>query len=209
MTSPDFIAATRESYDALADGYAAWDLDGKPFDRAFLTAFAEFVGSGPVADVGCGTGWLTDVLHRMGLDAFGVDLSPGMVGVARRNHPHLRFEVGSMLAMDVADSSLGGLVAAFSIIHIPWELRPELFAEFHRVLAPGGQLMLVFQVGDERRHLTEGWGKTVDLTWYRQQPGDVADLLRDAGLAVRARFVRQPGPAEKCPNGYVFAAKPR
>jgi ubiquinone/menaquinone biosynthesis C-methylase UbiE len=38
-------------------------------------------------------------------------------------------------------------VANYSIIHVPWEHRLRVFAEFYRVLAPGGQLMLVFQVG--------------------------------------------------------------
>ena len=96
-------------------------------------------GNGPVADVGCGPGWVTAILARLGLDAFGVDLSPRTIALARRTHPHLRFEVGSMLALDLADGSLGGLLACYSIIHVPWELRPKLFAEFHRVLAPGGR----------------------------------------------------------------------
>jgi ubiquinone/menaquinone biosynthesis C-methylase UbiE len=113
-----------------------------------------------------------------------------------------------MLALDLADATLGGLLASFSIIHIPWERRPELFTEFHRVLAPGGQLMLAFQIGNERRHHTEGWGKPVCLDWYRQQPDEVAELLRDAGLDVVAKIVRQPGPTEKTPHGYVLARKP-
>jgi trans-aconitate methyltransferase len=39
---------------------------------------------GPVADVGCGPGNVTAHLHTLGLTAFGVDLSPEMVGLARR-----------------------------------------------------------------------------------------------------------------------------
>ena len=54
------------------------------------------VGGGPVADVGCGPGHVTAHLRDSGLDAFGIDLSPVMIDVARREHPGLRFEVGSM-----------------------------------------------------------------------------------------------------------------
>ena len=43
---------------------------------------------------------------------FGIDLSPGMIEVARRTYPGLRFEVGSMLALDLPDASLGGVLAA-------------------------------------------------------------------------------------------------
>ncbi|MDB1086781.1 class I SAM-dependent methyltransferase [Streptomyces sp. ACA25] len=210
-----FLAATRDSYDVLAAaGYAdrlPLDLDSKPLDRALYGAFADLVkagGNGPVADVGCGPGWMTAELCRLGLGAFGIDLSPGMTGLARSRYPDLRFEVGSMLALDLADGVLGGLLATYSIIHVPWERRPELFTEFLRVLAPGGQLMLVFQVGDERGHRTEAFGKPVCLDWYRQRPGEVAELLRDAGFDVWAEILRQPGAGEKVPQGYVLARKP-
>lgn len=52
---------------------------------------------------------------------FGIDLSPQMVVVARQEHPGLRFEEGSMLALDLRDASLGGLLARYSTIHIPDE----------------------------------------------------------------------------------------
>jgi ubiquinone/menaquinone biosynthesis C-methylase UbiE len=61
-----------------------------------------------------------------------------MVAPARRSNPGLRFEEGSMTALDLPDGALGGIVAMYSIIHIPRERLPEVFAEFHRVLAPGG-----------------------------------------------------------------------
>jgi SAM-dependent methyltransferase len=96
------LAETRDSYDAIAAEHSDWlnsDLDDRPLDRALFAAFAELVragGNGPVADVGCGSGRVTILLSRLGLDAFGVDLSLGMVSLARRNYPQLRFEEGSM-----------------------------------------------------------------------------------------------------------------
>ncbi|MDT4946588.1 MAG: hypothetical protein QOH14_3321, partial [Pseudonocardiales bacterium] len=62
------------------------------------------------------------------------------------------------------------------------------FAEFHRVLAPGGHALLAFQVGDERVHLERGFGHAVSLDIYRRSPDDVTDLLRAAGLVVFARL---------------------
>jgi hypothetical protein len=55
--------------------------------------------------------------------------------------------------------------------------RPQLFAEFHRVLAPGGMPMLTFQIGDERSQYTELFGTPISLDVYRQQPNEVATLL--------------------------------
>jgi SAM-dependent methyltransferase len=117
------LAETRDSYDAIAAEYSDLvnsELDDRPLDRALFAAFAELIragGNGPVADVGCGSGRVTTLLSRLGLDAFGVDLSPGMVSLARRNYPQLRFEEGSMLALDIPTADLGGLLAYYSIIH--------------------------------------------------------------------------------------------
>ena len=214
MMDAAFLAATRDSYDALAAEHAdvvASDLDDRPVDRALFAAFAELVRAGGndlVADVGCGPGRVTILLSRLGLDAFGIDLSPGMLAIARRTYPQLRFEEGSMLALDLPDASLGGLLAYYSIIHIPWQQRPQLFAEFHRVLAPGGTLMLTFQIGNERSQYTELFGTPISLDVYRQQPDEVADLLREAGFDLSTTAVREREGTEKTPQGYVLARKP-
>jgi SAM-dependent methyltransferase len=215
MAMPDapFLAATRASYDSMAVEYAdvtSADLDTKPLDRALFAAFAELVRAGgnrPVADLGCGSGRVTVVLNGLGLDAFGVDLSPEMVAVARRAHPGVRFEVGSMLALDLPSASLGGILAYYSIIHLPPERRSEVFTEFHRVLAPDGQVMLTFQVGDERGHRSEAFGRNIDLDWYRLRPDEVAELLRGAGFEVWATIVRQPDATERTPQGTILARK--
>jgi len=158
----DYLSATRAAYDSVAQDYArllAGALDRMPWDRAVLATFAELVARdrlGPVADVGRGPGRITGYLHHLGLDVSGIDLSPGMLAVARHALPGLRFVEGSMTALDLPDASLGGLVAWYSLIHIPPVDVPAVLAELSRVLMPGGQLLLAFQVGDGCRHLEQG-----------------------------------------------------
>ncbi|MFC5724516.1 class I SAM-dependent DNA methyltransferase [Streptomyces gamaensis] len=216
MTEPDFLHATRASYDSMAVEYADFardELAAKPLDRALLAGFAELVrgaGGGPVAELGCGTGRVTAHLRALGLDVSGIDLSPGMIEVARREHPGLSFSVGSMTALDVPDGALGGVVAWYSTIHLPLEELPRAFAEFHRILSPGGYALLAFQVGDEPLRMRTAFGRPVELDFHRRQPEQMAELLERADLEVRARTLREPddGPfAERTPQAFLLARK--
>ncbi|TDE13027.1 class I SAM-dependent DNA methyltransferase [Jiangella asiatica] len=211
---PPYLTATRAAYDTVAAAYADVlrdELAGKPFDRAMLSAFAELVLADdavrPVADVGCGPGRVTAHLASLGLTASGVDLSPGMIEQARRDHPGLEFSVGTMSELAVDDGALGGVVAWYSVIHTPPGLLPVVFAEFARVLAPGGHLLLAFQVGDEKLHIQHGYGHEVSLHAYRLLPDGVTSMLAEAGVLALSTLVREPEGPEKTPQAYVLARK--
>ncbi|MBY8880927.1 class I SAM-dependent methyltransferase [Actinacidiphila acidipaludis] len=213
-----YLETTRAMYDTVAVSYERMlrdELDGKPLDRAMLAAFAELVkapGTGPVADLGCGPGRVTAHLRALGVeDVFGIDLSPGMVAVARRTHPGLRFEVGSMTALDLADDSLGGALVWYSTVHTPPEVLPAVFAECARVLAPGGRMLLGFKVGDQVWRREQAYGHTVSFDVYWRDPDRVAGLLTDAGLTVDARMIREPDVTELPSQGrqaVLLAHKP-
>lgn len=186
----DWLADTRDSYDTVAVSYADQTRDllgGLPHLRAALRLFAEEV-RGPVADVGCGPGTITALLHGLGVDAFGIDLSPAMIALARRNHPGLRFEVGSMT--EPLPEAVGGIIAWWSLIHVPDDEVPAVFGHFREALRPDGLLQLGFHVGDETRLKTQGYGgHPMRVHVHLRRPERVAEWLRAAGFTVEARWL--------------------
>src|SRR5262249_54181649 len=151
-----------EGYDRLADEYARrlfHELEQKPFDRELLHRFAaEVDGRGQVCDVGCGPGQVARYLYDRGATVFGLDLSPGMLQQARQLNPKITFREGNMLALDIPDGTLAGITAFYAIVNIPKRLLPVVFGEFHRVLEPGGQLLLAFHIGNAAAEEKELWG---------------------------------------------------
>ncbi|MCX2181434.1 class I SAM-dependent methyltransferase [Streptomyces sp. SKN60] len=201
MVDNDALSATREAYDAAAHEYAALFRDSlrdSPLDRAMLSAFTEAVGAdgGQVADLGCGPGHVTAHLAESGLAAFGVDVSPAMIELARQAWPGLRFEVGSMGALDLADGALAGILARWSLIHTPPAEVPAVLREFHRVLAPGGHLLLGFSATDGPSRPTQVFDHAVAPA-YRWSPDHLAGLLHETGMAEVARLVRAPQPTDR------------
>ncbi|WP_210594164.1 class I SAM-dependent methyltransferase [Streptomyces sp. GESEQ-35] len=216
MTELSYLAAVRESYDTVAADYAELVKDPGELDalsRAMLGAFAELVrdgGRGPVADVGCGPGKVTAYLAGLGVPVFGVDLSPRMVELAREAYPGVRFDVGSMTALEAEDGGLGGILAYYSTHHTPPEVLPVVFGEFSRALAPGGHLMTAGYVGaGERLRPERGYGgHPVSYESYLEPADRLAELLGQAGLVVTARLVQAPGDGAKRTVASFLARKP-
>lgn len=188
----------QQPYDEVAELYAekfSDSLSGYPLERGLLASFAEWAKAvgGPVADLGCGPGHVTAYLSSLGLEAFGVDVSSGMIAQARARNPGLRFEVGSMAALDIPDGSLGGLVSRYSIIHTAPDDAPAILAEFSRVLAPAGCALISFPGTDDASQPTASYDHSV-VTAYRWWPDHFSSLMQDAGLEEVGRLIERAVP---------------
>ncbi|HEU4425323.1 MAG TPA: class I SAM-dependent methyltransferase [Pilimelia sp.] len=215
--------AVRSSYDAVAERYAeeiGEELIGKPVDRALYGCFAELVrdqaGAGrSVGDVGCGPGHVSRYLAGLGLSVIGVDISPGMITVARLRHPHLRFEVGSIGGLPAKDGEWAGAVVPYSIIHLDRDERRAGFVELARVIRAGGWLLVAFHISDDTtaagdvRRLTDWWDTPVELDFHFLDPVEVAADITTAGFAVMSRTDREPWPdvEHASRRGYLLAQR--
>lgn len=203
----------RDSYDALAEQYAALflhELDRDSNAKARLAAFAELAAGreGAVADLGCGPGSVVNHLVGLGLTAVAYDLSPGQIAEARRAFPESEFRVGDLAALDNADSSLGGIVARYSLIHLPPSRLGDVFTEWMRVLEPGAPVLVSFFGSTS----AEAHGTPFDhavVTAYELFPAKIAQQLRDAGfIDVEIGVLDPPEGGRPFDQGTVLAVKP-
>lgn len=203
---------TRHSYDAVAAQYADGfrdELAHKPLDRALLRCLIEAAGTGaPLADLGCGPGHVAGWLARHGAAVVGIDLSDGMIAVARREHPEAEFRPGDLLALPARGGEFAAVAVLYSVIHLdPGEL-PRACAEIHRVLRPGGRALVSFHIGSEVRHVTEWWGQEVDLDFRFLETADVSRAMAGAGLVEEARLERASYPGEvDTRRGYLLGRR--
>lgn len=208
MTWPD-IAAT---YDAVAEDYAAAfadELAGKPFDRSLLDAFAASVPAGPVLDVGCGAaGHVTRYLADRDVHAVGLDVSAGVCAAARRLQPQLSFLVADVRSLPLADASAAGLVAFYSLIHLPRPELPAALRECRRVLAPGASMLLSFHGGAGELTADDWFGRAVTVRATLVSATELTALVSSAGFEVVAKHARAPCPAEHQSDRLYLKARP-
>jgi ubiquinone/menaquinone biosynthesis C-methylase UbiE len=112
-----------------------------------------------------------------------------------------------MADLRLAENSLAGVMAWWSLIHVPDDEVPTVFAQFRRVLRPGGLVLLGFFIGDESYLKTEGYGgHPMSVHVHRRPPGRVIEWLRAAGFAVEAQLALYPDGST--PGAILFARLP-
>ncbi len=205
-----------DSYNAVAADYVnhvAGELAHKPFDRALLSQFVALTKGGQICDVGCGPGHITRFLRDAGANVFGCDVSPAMIEQAQLFNPDIEFWLGDMRSLHLDDASLDGIVAFYSIVHTPHDELVEVLRQLKRVLKPQGYLLASFHLQDQQwqdNHLTEWWGRPVNVTFYFYTREELEQGFIEAGFWLEQIEVRAPydGVEVATQRAYLLAQAP-
>ncbi|MFT3765029.1 MAG: methyltransferase domain-containing protein [Minicystis sp.] len=212
----DTKEALSEAYDRSATAYD--QTAGGIYLRALwsLLPYANVAPLPAILDIGCGTGInLLEMARVLGpcRKLVGVDLSPGMLSVARRKAVSAglpaAFMIGDAEALELPDSSFD-LVVCNSAYH--WfPDRARAIKEMSRVLKPGGQLILTTLAAPGY----EEWIGVVNSVWARlfgracaafpemPTPAEVSAQIRGSGLSIE-HFKYQIMPAVvNDPQGFL------
>jgi SAM-dependent methyltransferase len=191
----------RDAYASVADLYI--ELFGTTQqvhadDLAFIGRHLS-IQPGNVLDLGCGPGHFTGHLRSLGVDAIGIDMVPEFIAHARAAHPTGSYRLGSMTSLDVGNDSIAGILAWYSLIHLPPADLDGVLAEFRRVMRPAGTLVVGFFDGDE----VAAFDHKV-VTAYRWPVDEFSERLARAGLTELERRQR-PADGTHRPHAAIAA----
>ena len=132
-------------YDAMGERFEQHATDGAynaHYDRPAVLQALGPVGGRRVLDAGCGPGLYAEALLQAGAEVVGFDASQVMVDLARRRvGDRARIELGRLgEPLPYEEGSFDLVVCALAIHYA--DNRAAAFAELHRVLAPGGALVV-------------------------------------------------------------------
>jgi SAM-dependent methyltransferase len=201
------------SYDRVAEQYAGEffaELERKPFDREMLERFAESVrAEGQVCEIGCGPGQIARYLQDHGVSMRAIDLSQEMVNWAGRLNPDIPFERGDMLAPELPDASLAGIVCFYAIIHLKREEVARALGHMLRALRPEGKLLLSFHAGVGELHRDVWYDRPVSVDVTLFEKGEMEGYLQTAGFEIEEMVEREPYEFEYPTRRiYAFGRKP-
>ena len=180
---------TPEEITARFDGYAPV-YDASDMHRGLAKSVAAFIrsrGVHDVLDVGTGTGLLLRSLPLAPWRLVGVDLSPAMLEIARAALPNARFELADAARLDFPDASFD-LVTCVTVLHLVPDATAAM-REWHRVLRPGGRIVLATFADDDPSPIACGAASArtiplIDLHAPFGSPEALEQLAAAAGLVV-------------------------
>jgi cyclopropane fatty-acyl-phospholipid synthase-like methyltransferase len=181
MRPADHLRTVQAGYDELAPRFGEWGerIEGDPW-QGFLDDLAGRLHDGAsVLDLGCGNGEKTARLARR-FDVVGVDISEEQLRLARAAVPDATFIQADLAELEVPAESLDAVTAFYSIVHVPRDRHPNLFARIRLWLKPGGLFLAsLSHVGGPDR--TYEWlGVEMFFSGFDAQTN--SRLVREAGF---------------------------
>ena len=173
VSSKDFFDRVARDWDEMREGYYTDDV------RMSALAAAAVVKGGTAADIGAGTGFITQGLIEEGLQVIAVDQSDVILDEMKRKFPDtaaIDYRVGNAQDLPIGDESVDYAFANMCLHHV--ESPPDAIREMTRILRPGGRLVIT----DADEHEFEFLRIEHHDRWLGFKRTDISRWFEDAGL---------------------------
>jgi ubiquinone/menaquinone biosynthesis C-methylase UbiE len=195
-----------ETYDIIAAEYAKRHFAEITFNEQ-REMFLKMLAPGSlILDAGCGPGQDAVFFTERGYRVIGIDISEGMLGIARERVPKAEFRRADILATGFPDKTFDGIWALRSLIHVEKKDVLRVLNELKRILRPGGLLFVGVLAGKGERIVPEPYDPTGKSKMFFNMfnKAEVEHLIKAANFGlIRSEVKTKPVPelGQEC---YIF-----
>lgn len=206
--------AVKAGYDANTDTYLKFITNSRQREQMeYLDLFLNSLDKdSQVLDLGCGAGIPTTKKLAKKFRVLGVDISTEQIKLAKQNTPEAEYIAGNILDINFEKDKFAGILAFYSLFHIPRDSHEELFRRIYLWLKPGGVFLATFLAAEhESLELMDESMKKAPMFLSAASPEKTKSLIENSGFEIiRAEIstdVEQDGSEDSF--FWVFACKTR
>lgn len=173
----------RRGYDKVADDYLSVRNENLE-EMSFLPEFCSYIPeNGRILDIGCGGGLPFTKYLSERFDVIGIDISEKQIDLAKKNVAKATFYQMDMTNLNFSNDYFDGILAYYSIIHLPRNEQPALFANIYRMLKPKGvALFSLHSTDDPESFFDDFFGE--EMYWSGFDAETNLDILRNVGFEI-------------------------
>lgn len=172
-----------DNYDDIAKEYVNEFFEDTS-DNKYIDIFLNSLNGKKILDVGCGNGKDCKYILEKGFNINGIDLSIGMLNIAKEKVPNCNFEIMDITEITYPDDSYDGIISNCSLFHIPVEELPKTLKSFKRVLKPDGKLLLILQEGNGEKMVEEPYRPGIYIYIKYFSKNEIQKLLQEYGFEI-------------------------
>ncbi len=178
-----------EVYDKISYAYAAKFSEPSDHIGDFLNLIPR---GGRIIDVGCGPGVDSEYMLTKGFEVVGIDLSLKMLKLARKKNPNAIFQQEDIREINFEQGTFDGILASYSLIHIPKKDIPNVLKTFFKILRPNGIICIGIQEGESREvSIAEPLKSDEKIFVNVISANELHNLLERNRFTVLSEFVRK------------------
>ena len=187
----DYRELVRAAYDRCAEAYAGQRLPAAAPELDWITG--RLTDGSRILDIGCGSGAPVTRHLAASFAVTGIDISSGMIALARKNAPDAEFVTADVMEIDLPAGGFDAIVSFYAVFHISREHHLDLFRRFARWLRPGGLLLVTLAEKDDGPGYTEEAFFGATMYWSNFGPSTYRKLLAEAGFRIEREGVVRGG----------------
>lgn len=168
-------------YDAISEDYnRSFSMPSAHIDD-FLSLLSP---TSFVLDAGCGPGTDAVYINSLGHLVIGIDFSEQMILLAKEKSMDIPFVCKDMRKLDFNSDFFDGILAAYSLIHVPKEDVKSCLYNFRRMLHPSGILCLGLQEGKDGLKKSGPLNPKLELMFTLFSLPEITELLHETGFKI-------------------------
>ena len=169
-------------YDRIFNQYDSYY--GISMNRRELADFIRLLPKdSKVLDIGCGSGRVSKFLFDHELKVVGIDISRNMLKLAKQKVPDAVFQRKDMRDLDFPKEFFDGVLALYSIIHLPRKYHFEIFKKINRLLKQNGIVLISVGGINLENYIDDNW-----MNWGSKMFWSHFDLQKNLDLLEKAGF---------------------
>ena len=175
MKDKNMIAV--DTYNKIAQEYDK-EFGNDYSDTPYVDKFLNYLEGKKVLDIGCGVGNLTKYIMDKGFNVEGIDLSKGMLNIAKQKYSDIKFYEMNMKEITLR-KEYDGIMLAYSLFHLTKKEVIEVLPKYYDLLNSNGKILLILQYGQGERIVNEPLkeGLKIFINYYSQD--EIIEILKN------------------------------